>query len=130
MGLPEFDKITDKYYNSQVIIAPDGKVIEKYRKIHLYGSDLDWATKGNLGFKVTETKPGKIGLGICYDINFSELFDFFPKSNIDIFAFSTNWIGETPTLFHIGQTFLKIKIYILSLQITGVMTNSTLQEEV
>ncbi len=94
IGLPEFDQKNNKYYNTQIVIDPAGKIIGKYRKIHLYGSDHNWASKGNLGYKIVEANFGKIGLGICYDINFPDLLDFLSKQDIDIFAFSTNWIAD------------------------------------
>lgn len=95
LGLPEFDSHSKKYYNSQIVIDHRGLIIGKYRKIHLYGSDYNWAEKGDLGYQIAETLWGKIGLGICYDINFSDIFDFFSERGVNIFTFSTNWVGQS-----------------------------------
>jgi predicted amidohydrolase len=94
LGLAEADRITGEYYNSQVIIDPDGEIIGKYRKIHLFGPDLVWATVGNLGYQAVETHWGRIGLGICCDINYWELMYFLSGTSVDLFAFSTNWVGD------------------------------------
>lgn len=94
LGLPESDLKTNKYYNAQIIISSDGCITGKYRKKHLYGSDYNWAAAGDLGYKYAETNLGKIGLGICYDINFPDMLDYFSSVPIDIFAFSSNWINK------------------------------------
>jgi predicted amidohydrolase len=94
LGMAEADPVTGNFYNSQVIIAPDGDMIGKYRKIHLFGPDLVWATVGDLGYQAVETHWGRIGLGICCDINYWELMDFLSGTSVDLFAFSTNWVGE------------------------------------
>ncbi|HYA85615.1 MAG TPA: carbon-nitrogen hydrolase family protein [Nitrospirota bacterium] len=93
MGLLEVDLRQNKYYNSQIILGPQGIIEGKYRKRNLYGLDYNWAATGDLGYKAIQTKFGKVGLGICYDINSQDLFDFFYQKRVDIFAFSTNWIG-------------------------------------
>ena len=94
LGLPESNLKNNKYYNTQIVIDNNSRVIGKYRKIHLYGSDHNWASVGDLGYKYIETDLGKIGLGICSDINFLDMLDYFSEIPIDIFAFSTNWIAK------------------------------------
>jgi predicted amidohydrolase len=94
LGLPEHDPVTKNNYNAQVIINPQGNVIGKYRKVHLFGSDHNWATRGDLGYQVVTTEYGKVGLGICYDINFTDMLDYFSDNGVDLFAYSTNWVGE------------------------------------
>lgn len=94
LGMPELESQSKKYYNLQIVINPTGLIIAKYRKIHLYGPDYNWAEKGDLGYQVAETLWGKIGLGICSDINFPDMLDFFSEKGVNIFAFSTNWVDE------------------------------------
>jgi len=93
-GLAESDRSTGRYYNSQIVIAPDGTIIGRYRKMHLFGPDLDWADAGNQGYLAVDTQLGRIGLGICCDINYWELMDFLAASRVDMLAFSTNWVGD------------------------------------
>ncbi|XP_043670414.1 omega-amidase NIT2 isoform X1 [Vespula pensylvanica] len=71
----------DKLYNTCTIWAPDGKMIGKYRKMHLFDIDI----KGKITFRESDSlSPGnslftfemmgcKIGIGICYDIRFEEM---------------------------------------------------------
>jgi predicted amidohydrolase len=94
MGLAESDPTTGKLYNSQIIFGPAGLVIGRYRKVHTFGPDLNWADVGNLGYQAVATEWGRIGLGICCDINYWQLIGFLCGAQVDIFAFSTNWVGE------------------------------------
>ena len=64
LGLAESDPATGKLYNSQLVLGPDGLIIGRYRKIHLFGPDLDWADVGEMGYQAVTTKWGRIGLGI------------------------------------------------------------------
>jgi predicted amidohydrolase len=94
LGLAESDAVSGKFYNSQIILGPDGSIIGKYRKIHLFGTDLDWAETGDLGYQAVNTEWGRIGMGICCDINYWEFVDFLTAAQVEILAFSTNWVGD------------------------------------
>ena len=72
----------DLVYNTSVVIAPSGDIIATYRKIHLFDVDLPgdfttreskWVTRGEKVVTVVTTL-GKIGLSICYDLRFPELY--------------------------------------------------------
>ncbi|HQT39269.1 MAG TPA: carbon-nitrogen hydrolase family protein [Acidocella sp.] len=70
-GYPE--RVGDKVANSAVLIGPDGTILLNYRKSHLFG-DLDRAMFKAIGteFPIAELHGYKIGLLICYDIEFPE----------------------------------------------------------
>jgi predicted amidohydrolase len=70
-GYPEL--VGEQVANSAVLIGPDGAVLSNYRKSHLFG-DLDRAMFGFVGseFPLAELGGFKIGLLICYDIEFPE----------------------------------------------------------
>ena len=114
MGLAEFDRGTNKYYNSQIVIAPSGEIIGKYRKVHLYGPDNNWASSGDLGYRSVQTELGKLGLGICYDINFPDLFDFFADNDVAIFVMSTNWIAEDAPFQYWSRLLRHKNIYFIA----------------
>lgn len=68
-------------YNSCVVASPEGKILAKHRKMHLFDIDVP----GGIRFKESETlSAGKsvttfdtpwcrVGVGICYDIRFPQL---------------------------------------------------------
>ncbi|AZU62545.1 carbon-nitrogen hydrolase family protein [Neobacillus mesonae] len=71
-----------RVYNTSLLINDNGEIIAKYRKTHLYDADF----KGRFSEKesdsiipgyelvTAETPFGKVGLTICYDIRFPELY--------------------------------------------------------
>ncbi len=62
----------------------EGNLVERYDKIHLFDVDLvdtgesynesETIEFGSLGLKVVDSPFGKIGLAVCYDLRFPELF--------------------------------------------------------
>jgi 5-aminopentanamidase len=70
-GYPE--RVGTQVANSAVLIGPDGRILLNYRKSHLFG-DLDRAMFKAVGdvFPVAELGGFRIGLLICYDIEFPE----------------------------------------------------------
>lgn len=77
------EKADDKrVYNSSMLINGNGEIIATYRKLHLYDAifegrytikESDTIKPGN-DVVTAETDFGTIGLTICYDIRFPELF--------------------------------------------------------
>jgi beta-ureidopropionase len=64
-------------YNSAALIDPHGEIIGVYRKTHLFPTERKsaggWSTPGKKPV-VVETELGSIGLTICYDGDFPELY--------------------------------------------------------
>ena len=59
------------YFNTTAVIDADGKYLGKYRKMHIPDDpgfyEKFYFTPGDSGYKVFETKYGKIGVLICWD---------------------------------------------------------------
>ncbi len=59
------------YHNTTVVIDVDGKIVGKYRKMHIPDDpgfyEKFYFTPGDLGFKAFDTFYGKIGVLICWD---------------------------------------------------------------
>ena len=75
--VPLFEKsIAGLYYNSLVVINPDGLIVGKYRKMHIPNDpqflEKYYFTPGDLGFQTFQTMVGKIGPMICWDQWFPE----------------------------------------------------------
>lgn len=72
---------TGKVYNTSVLIDPAGEILAVYRKIHLFDVDVaghvvkesDNFLPGDMPV-VTDTEFGKVGLTVCYDLRFPELY--------------------------------------------------------
>ncbi len=72
----------EKAYNTSVIIDPEGEIIARYRKLHTFdvtlpdGTVCDESARVHPGNEIVtvDTALGKLGMSICYDIRFPELY--------------------------------------------------------
>jgi predicted amidohydrolase len=70
-GWPEKDG--ERIYNTAYVIGPDGAVVGSYRKIHLFSPmKEDVFLSPGESTAVFDTKFGRIGLLLCYDLRFPE----------------------------------------------------------
>jgi predicted amidohydrolase len=60
-------------YNTAVLLAPEGKLIGKYRKVCLPHGEVENGIAPGNNYPVFDTKFGKVGLMICYDGFFPEV---------------------------------------------------------
>ena len=69
-------KTSGLYHNTSILINEKGKIISKYRKMHIPDDpgyyEKFYFAPGDLGFKSTKTKHGNIGSLICWDQWFPE----------------------------------------------------------
>ena len=83
---------TNGYFNSQVLISPEGAIIAHHRKKSLWTpGDSSWCSQGDLPVQVVKTEYGNLGLMICYD--FHSLPPLLAKHNADIVLYSVGWYG-------------------------------------
>jgi N-carbamoylputrescine amidase len=66
-----YEKKNYARYNSLAVIDADGSVLGKYRKSHIPDGpgyeEKFYFNPGDTGFKVWNTRYGKIGIGVCWD---------------------------------------------------------------
>ena len=104
IGFPEVDKETNLYYNSAVLIGPEG-LIGKHRKSHSYIAEPKWSAPGQEHL-VYDTKIGKIAILICMDIHFIETARLVALQDADIIIHISNWLSErTPGPYWISRAF-------------------------
>ena len=87
-------------YNTLAYVE-DGKLLGTYRKTHIpddhYYQEKFYFTPGNTGFKVFDTKHGRIGAGICWDQWFPETARCLALNGAELIFFPTA-IGSEPIL--------------------------------
>lgn len=96
-----FERVGNTQFNSIAIIDADGKILGVYRKTHIPDglpyAEKFYFTPGDTGFKVWNTKYGRIGVGICWDQWFPETARSLALQGAEILFFPTA-IGSEPTL--------------------------------
>lgn len=85
------EKENNRLYNSSILIGPNG-VIGKYRKIHLFWNEFDFFEKGNLGLPVFDIGFCKIGMLICFDWIFPEVWRILALKGADIICHPSNLV--------------------------------------
>lgn len=87
-GMPEANVDRDRPFNTSLLVNPDGAVVARYRKVHLFDVDLPDGTKllesaaTTAGTEpvvadiATASTPSavKLGMTVCYDVRFPELY--------------------------------------------------------
>ncbi len=88
-------------YNSVAMIDADRSVLGVYRKTHIpddhYYQEKFYFTPGNTGFRVWETRYGRLGVGICWDQWFPETARCLALAGADLIVYPTA-IGSEPIL--------------------------------
>jgi predicted amidohydrolase len=76
--------------NSQVMVDPGG-LRAVYRKAHLWNDEQDVFAPGDAHPPVIRTAIGRIGMMVCYDLEFPEWVRSAALAGADLLAVSTNW---------------------------------------
>lgn len=79
-----------RIFNSAAVVDRDG-VLAVYRKLHLWNEEALWFAPGEEPAPVVETRHARIGVGICYDIEFPELTRGLALAGADLLVLPTNW---------------------------------------
>lgn len=81
-SMPEL--VDNTLYNIGYLCKRDGS-IERYEKIHVTPDETKvWAMKGGHDIRTFDTDCGKIGILICYDVEFPELSRLLADDGMDI----------------------------------------------
>nr|WP_319492150.1 N-carbamoylputrescine amidase [uncultured Desulfobacter sp.] len=96
-----FEQANQAYFNSVAMIDADGSVLGIYRKTHIpQGPGYEekyYFSPGDTGFKVWNTRFGKVGVGICWDQWFPETARSMALMGADILLYPTA-IGSEPKM--------------------------------
>lgn len=97
------EKDGDRLFNTTVVFSPEGVEIARYRKIHLF----DIVTPDGTGYRESatfgageqvvtcEANGVKVGLAICYDLRFPELFLALRRAGAELIFLPAAFTRET-----------------------------------
>jgi predicted amidohydrolase len=95
IGMAESARAGQAFYNSAVLVGPDG-VVGVFRKLHDRG---EWPVfcSGD-EFPIMETAIGKLGAFVCYDMCFPETVRTYSVRGAVIASMSTAWPRKDPNI--------------------------------
>lgn len=90
-------------FNTTFLVRPDGTLAAKYAKLHPFdvvlpngvtSRERDRVCPGK-AIETAETELGKLGMAICYDVRFGEMFRIMALEGAKIFAVPANFTVNT-----------------------------------
>jgi len=112
------ERRNNRIYNTLIHIKPDGNLVKLYRKIHPFSySDENKHFNAGVKLALTKIKKWKIGLTICYDLRFPELFRKYGKKRAHLIVNIANW---PDTRIEHWRTLLKARAIENQCYIAGV----------
>jgi deaminated glutathione amidase len=102
-SLPEKIPGDRKVYNTSVLLGARGEILASYRKIHLFDIDIPGmehlkesrAVAAGAEAVVATTPFGPVGLSICYDLRFPELYRRLSAAGARILAVPSAFTERT-----------------------------------
>ncbi|HTU54834.1 MAG TPA: carbon-nitrogen hydrolase family protein [Acetobacteraceae bacterium] len=97
------EKEGDRLFNTTIVFSPDGTEVVRYRKIHLFdivapdGTGYRESASFGAGEQVVtcEANGVKVGLAICYDLRFPELFLALRRAGAELIFLPAAFTRET-----------------------------------
>lgn len=94
-----YERAGPAFFNSIAIVDADGSVLGVYRKSHIPNAigyqEKQYFSPGDTGFKVWDTRYGRIGVGICWDQWFPEAARSMALMGAELLLYPTA-IGSEP----------------------------------
>lgn len=87
------EKRDGRLYNTAILISPAGEIKGVYRKIHVFGyrsREKELVSTGSAPV-IVATPFGNVGLAVCYDLRFPELFRYYAKNGVTMFIVPASW---------------------------------------
>lgn len=86
-----FCERTERALFNSAVVLDGGGVIAVYRKTHLWDREKLVFAAGDSRPPVIETEAGRVGVLVCYDLEFPEMPRALALDGADIIAVPTNW---------------------------------------
>ena len=77
--------------HNTAVLADGGTLVATYRKAHLWGSEKNAFQPGSQPPPVVRTSAGRLGLMVCYDLEFPEWVRLAAEAGAELLAVPANW---------------------------------------
>ena len=81
----------DRLYNSAVLVGPDG-YLGRYRKLHLFLNEKSFFQPGDSGLPVFDLGGYRVGLLVCFDWMFPEVWRVLALKGADVICHPSNLV--------------------------------------
>lgn len=133
-GFCELDPVTGQMFNSCAVLDR-GELVCVYRKLHLWGDEQQLFSAGQSAAPVVHTSSGRLGIAICYDLEFPEVARGLALAGAQLLAFPTNWPrsastpeGERPMLRTLVMATARLnRVFVALCDRTGVERGLTFE---
>ncbi len=103
-SVPYISPCSDKVFSACFVFSPEGEIVSQYNKIHLFDVSVD-DEKGSYKESntflagdsevIAEIDDQKLGLSICYDLRFPELFQAYQKAGCGLITVPSAFTYQT-----------------------------------
>lgn len=133
--IPILDHGSNKFTNSSCLITPQGELLAKYDKIHLFDVAVEDSEKQYLESKYTlagkstvvaKTPFANLGMTVCYDLRFPELYRHLRVKHADIISVPsafTRVTGKAHWQALLQARAIENQVYIVAAGQEGVHAN-------
>lgn len=94
-----YERDENRLYNSAAMIDADGSLLGVYRKTHIpddhFYQEKFYFSPGDTGFRVFNTRFGRVGVGVCWDQWFPEAARAMALMGADVLLYPTAIGSET-----------------------------------
>ncbi len=89
--------------NSTIWVSPSGEIVNAYDKLHLFDVDVKGAPPvresdffmAGKSPRIIEIDGWKIGLSICYDLRFADLYNYYAEHEVDLLLVPSAFLVPT-----------------------------------
>ncbi len=94
-----FEKVKGRIFLSTPVVGPDGRVLGRQFKVHLFGREKKIATPGK-NYEIFKPDEYKFGILVCYDIDFPEPSRIFALRGAELLLCPSRIIREGTVRWH------------------------------
>lgn len=126
-GMWETSPDPERVYNTLVVLGPDGRRVGAYRKLHLFDAlavrESDRMLPGDAAPPVLAIGDVRVGVAICYDLRFPELFRDLAARDADVVVVPSAWyagpLKEDHWLTLLRARAIETTCYVAGADLTG-----------
>lgn len=111
LNLAEQDR--GRLYHTAFVVGPDGKVVTRYRKVHLTAGEAKWATPGD-EYCVIELPFGNVGIMLGHEVRFCEVARILTCMGADAIATPSSWRHSRESNLFLRERALENKVFAIA----------------